>query len=351
MVMTSERRKRDPKSIVLTASQKICPFCSTRLRISQNRERTIHQLGESLRARLRDKRCPNLECPRPGLIYPPLEECTLALPGNNMGLEVVLEIGAARMREDLSFPRIHARLEERGVPIGRMTVQNQFRNYLSLVGCQAGLKDERLLRQLREQGAVLPIVDGIQFGEGEPVLYMIIDALSRRPLFGAQMLCRGADELTPFIAQIKKLGVPILAVVSDKEKGLSGAIEAALPGVPHQYCQLHYVHNAAKPMEEDLRELNAEVRRTEQDLRKIERVLHRKQRRAEEAQEPIPADLPIARKFCSAARAEAQRHSRAPFAPPSLKRHQGMEKVAKATAQARRKKGGPGNTLKRSKVF
>ncbi|MDI6793617.1 MAG: transposase [bacterium] len=104
-------------------------------------------------------------------------------------------------------------------------------------------------------GMIIPVIDGIQFGPGDPVLYLIIDALSRYPLFGKEMFCRNADELEPFIAQLKQMDIPILAVVSDKEKALVPAIKNALPGVPHQLCQIHYLGNAAKPMEDDLKAL------------------------------------------------------------------------------------------------
>ncbi len=134
-----------------------------------------------------------------------------------------------------------------------MAVQYQFRNYLALVSCQAGLTDPALIETLKEQGALVPVIDGVQFperpdlrrfrptgGEGDPVLYLIIDALSRRPLFGKELFCRSAEDLVPFIAQVNQIGVPILGAVSDKEKALVGAIAEALPGAKHQFCQLHY---------------------------------------------------------------------------------------------------------------
>ncbi len=36
------------------------------------------------------------------------------------------------------------------------------------------------------------------------------------------MVCRGAKELVPFLRQLKTLEIPLLAVVSDKERGLLG---------------------------------------------------------------------------------------------------------------------------------
>jgi hypothetical protein len=261
-----------------------------------------------------------------------------------MGLEVVLGIGAMRLREHLPFERIHAMVRGRGVAISLSGVQDQFKAYLSLVGCHAGRTDPSLLKTLKKRGYILPVIDGIQYGPGEPTLYVIVDALSRRPLFAQEMICRGADDLTPFVAQLKELGIRILAVVSDKEKGLVPAIKAALGDVRLQFCQLHYVKNVAKPMQEDLAQLNTEVRRTEEALRALERELTRKKEGADKGEMALPEDVELALEYCQAARAEARCHGRAPFAPSPLKRHEGLERVARSVARTRRKKGGLGAT-------
>jgi len=331
--------------LTLTAPQK-CPDDGSAMWIRQHRGRTVRTLSGALSLTLRDTECQVKGCPGEGRIYRPYEEPLLALPDSSFGLDVVLKIGALRLREGWSFPRIHGYLrEECGIPIGGMTVQYLHRDYLALIQCQAGATNGELRRQLRQQGGILPIIDGIQFGEGDPVLYLIIDALSRQPLFGQEMICRRAKELAPFIRQLKTLGIPILGVVSDKERGLVPAVEEALgKNVRHQYCQQHYVGNVAKKLEPELKVLGEEVRQTEAELREIQRDLLRTQKASEEAGRPAPTDLPVALDLCQAARAEARRHARAPYQPPAWKRHEGLERVARNVGQARQKKGDPGRT-------
>ena len=334
----------------LTAPQ-VCLHDGTALRIRQHRKRMVRFLTGAVKLTLRDTECPKGGCAGKGMIYHPYEESLLALPDCSFGLDVVLKIGSLRMRDGMSFPKIHAHLrEERGIPIGAMTVQYLYRNYQALIHCQTAASDGAVRELIRAQGCVLPIIDGIQFGEGDPVLYLIIDALSRQPLFGQEMMCRSAKELVPFVAQLKTLDVPIVAAVSDKERGLVPAIEEALGRkVPHQYCQQHYVGNVAKMMEPDLQLLGEEVRQTEADLRKLQRDLTRVQAACEESKKPVPEDLPVALELCQAARAEARRHARAPYHPPALERHQGLERVAKTVDEARRKKGGLGRACTGSK--
>jgi hypothetical protein len=346
--MSQSASKREMVRRVYTASQETCPHDGGRLWIVQHRVRVVHCLDQSLEVVSRDRGCPREGCPASSLRFRPPEEAALALSGSSFGLDVVTAVGAMRFREDMSFPRIHERLVERGVPISPMGVQYQLRNYLALVSCQAGVADARLVKKLKKQGVIVPVIDGVQFGEGDAVLYLIIDAISRRALFGKELLCRGADDLVPFVRQLRDLDVPILAVVSDKERGLVPAIEEALPGTPHQFCQLHYVGNAARPMEEDLQKLGAEIRLVEHALRGCERKLMRDKAAAGSGTSRAAEDLDVSLELCRAARAEARRHARAPFDPPALKRHEGIERVARATAEARRKKGGPGRTSRRS---
>ncbi len=103
-------------------------------------------------------------------------------------------------------------------------------------------------------------------------------------------------------------------------------------------------------MDDDLKTLGAEIRQTEHDLRAHERRLLRHKGDAQKKNEPVPADLGVSLELCQAARAEARRHARAPFDPPALKRHEGLERVARATTEARRKKGGLGRTSRNSKA-
>jgi len=348
--MSQIHSARVPVPRTFTASEVVCPEDGSRLWVVQHRRRVIHGLDESVAATFRDTRCMREDCPLHGRRYRPAEESMLVLPRMHFGLDVVMAVGSMRMREDASFPKIHARLAEKGVPIAPMTVQYVFRNYLALASCVAGHTDRKLLRKLRRQGGIIPVIDGVQFGEGDPVLYLIIDALSHRPLFGQEFTARAAEDLVPFIRQLNEIGVPILAAVSDKEKALVPAIAEALPGVKHQLCQVHYVGNVAKPMNEDLKALGAEIRRTEEDLRRYERKLLRDNRKAERKGEAPAADLGVSQELAEAARAEARRAARAPFDPPALRRHEGLERVADATAEARRKKGGRGRTSKSLKA-
>lgn len=337
---------RGHRRVVLTAPDQICPFCSTRLRICQHRERTVRTISEDLALVMRDKKCPSPTCPQPHLRYRSPEEPLVALPHDKLGLDVVLEVGHLRFHQHLGFPRIHTDLQTRGLPISEMGVQYQSRKYEALVACRTTASQTAMMEKLAARGFLLPIIDAVHYGAGEAVVYLIIDGLSGIPLFGQETVVRGKMELVPFIRQLNTLGLPILGVVSDKESGLAPAIAEALPGVPHQFCQRHYLSNVAKPMEQDLAALGEDVRKREEKLREFQRDLIRLETKAKEEGKPVPEDLPTALEFCEAARAAARIHGRPTTDPSPLKRHQGLKRVEQAVARAARKKGGTGGCSK-----
>src|SRR5262249_61439775 len=53
-----------------------------------------------------------------------------------------------------------------------------------------------------------------------------------------------------FLNRAKLLDWPMLAVLSDKQKGLVPAVATVLPQSRHQFCQAHYLRNLAEPLAE-----------------------------------------------------------------------------------------------------
>ena len=53
-----------------------------------------------------------------------------------------------------------------------------------------------------------------------------------------------------FLEPLKHLEWPILAVLSDKQKGLVPAVATVLPHSRYQFCQAHYLRNLAEPLAE-----------------------------------------------------------------------------------------------------
>jgi hypothetical protein len=150
-------------------------------------------------------------------------------------------------------------------------------------GGEQGLRQRLLL-----QGGIVLGVDGVQFDDRSPVLYLLWDARSGSPLFAVRMESRDTDALSGLVRQVKRMEVPVLGAVTDGEPALVSAVRRVFPEVPHQLCQTHFLKNCAKPLEADLRQVGESVAERAERVRK----LHKRVTKSLEAQSPPPQPLP-----------------------------------------------------------
>jgi hypothetical protein len=219
--------------------------------------------------------------------------------------------------------------------------------------------------------------DGVQFDDRSPVLYLAWDARSGTPLFGERKVYRGVDDLVPLLERVRDMGVPVIGVVTDKEKGLVPAVKRVFPEVPYQFCHTHFLKNCAKPLQEDLTALQASVRRRADAVREITKRVEGRDRSpdaaepdtsAAEADEqvgpnatarvegappqsaPGPNGLPAAelteadlvREIGALVRANSRVSGKAPLAPAPLERHDRLAKIEEVVRNAVKKNlGGP----------
>ena len=126
------------------------------------------------------------------------------------------------------------------------------------------------------------------------------------------------------------VGVPVLGVVSDGQTSVRRAVERALPGVPHQLCQFHFLREAAHPVFEADRHAKKELKKAVRGVRPIERAL-------EGRSDP---EAEVARGYCAAVRSAITDDGRAPLAASGLKLKARLEAVASSLDRVA-EKGGP----------
>jgi Transposase, Mutator family len=380
-------------SLVLTAQQTSCLVCQGPVHICHHRRRVVVRLDGPYRVIRRDKRCPDSECAGHSTLYRPIEDIRLALPYKMFGLDVICWVGQQHLGRSLSLRQIGRDLNDKKVPIDQTHVGELLRDYLAL--CQLSHPAEAVLQKLRAQGGIVLMVDGVQHDDRSPVLYLVWDALSGTPLLGERKEYRGEGDLVVLLEQVKKLDIPVLAVVSDKERGLFPAVQRVFPGVPYQLCQTHFLKNCAKPMETDLVNLGQSVERRVQQVRKLDRKIHRAAAKAAKASdsasessasatppsvpepvqaratppsvpEPVqaratPPSVPepvqaratppsapaplteaqLVHQFSELSRLNARVRGRAPLAPAPLERPRRLEQIRAAVQTAREKKTAP----------
>lgn len=332
MSIPTEPSDRDYFAYMFTAVEGRCSACDREQQITQWRGRHVERTNGYHLLIMRDRRCPDLACPGRAEIRRAPDEHRFALKKDIYGLDIVFEIAERRLVDDLSFEEIQRRLVAKGVPISLKTVCNAFKRFSALMSTRSA-ESEESKQQLRNQGGMIVLIDGVQFDDHSPVLYVAIDSISRRVLFAERHAVRSVEALKPLLERLKAMQVQIKAFVTDKEKGLVPAIHAVFPDVPHQFCQLHFLKRCAAPLDKPLARLGEAVDRSAEKLRKIRRALAV----APPTASPVETrEREVAEKILVASHAASKRSGRAPVKPTALERHEGLLAVAAKADEAQR---------------
>lgn len=295
----------------LSPQRVTCPHCGRRTRADYTNRRTVATLSGLTRLHLLIRRCHNADCQARKRPYRPEAEGRLALPHHEFGLDVIALVGRLRYAEHRSVPEIRTRLVARGVAVSERTVTNLLDRYDELLAV-ALADDRRLGSVLAEQGRVVLAIDGLQPDVGHEVLWVVRDCLSGEVLLAKSLLSARRADLAELLATVRDaLPVPVAGVVSDGQHSIRWAVAKALPGVPYQLCQFHYLREAAAPVFEADRHAKKVLKRKVRKIRPIERAV---EGRAGPAAEAV-------RGYCGAVRSALTDDGRPPLAASGLKLH------------------------------
>ena len=246
------------------------------MRIRYENRRTLVTLSGAVRLRLKIRRCEQVGCPRHHIPYRPEAEGAIALPQHEFGLDVIALVGGLRHREHRSVPEIHAALR------------------------------------------------------GHEVLWVVRDCLSGEVLLARSLLSGTANDLAPLLCAVAQaVGVPVAAVVSDGQTSIRRAVERALPGVPHQLCQFHFLREAALPVFEADRHAKVQLKAQIRGVRRLERAV--------EGRDDTGSQ--VVRGYCAAVRSAITEDGRAPLAASGLALKGRLAKVAASLERATAKGG------------
>ena len=280
-----------------------------------------------VRLRLVVRRCVNPACALYHEPHRPEEEGAFALPQGEFGLDVIALVGALRHAEHRSVPEIHRQLSGRGVDVSERTVTNLLDRYEELVALRLS-ENSGLREKLGEQGRAVVAIDGLQPDVGHEVLWVVRECLSGEVLLARSLLGGTQGEIAPLLREVADaLEVPIKGVVSDGQHAIRKAVGSALPGVPHQLCQFHYLREAAKEVYEADRHAKKELKKRVRGVRPIEREL-------EGREDPEAA---VIRGYCLAVRSAITDDGRPPLSASGLKLHDRLEAIRDSVERVSKK--------------
>lgn len=330
-------RPQPNREVELTSEIRRCPGCDRPLWAAYKNRRTIITLDGVTRLGVQVRRCRDRECPRFGVPIRPQSEGKFALPESEFGLDVIALVGTFRHAQHRSIPEIHAELARRGVPICVRSVTNLLDRYDELLALS--LSDPARLRRITAQaGRVILAIDGLQPDVGHEFLWVLREVISGEVLLAKSLLSSCRDDLAKLIAEVKQAlqvagepAVPIAGVISDGQHWIRDAIALALPGIPHQLCQFHYLREAARPIYESDRHAKVLLKKKVRGIRPIERAI---QGRDDDQARAI-------RGYCVAVRTSLTDDGRPPLAASGLKLRDRLAKVAESLDQVAVKRGSP----------
>ena len=165
------------------------------------------------------------------------------------GYDVIAKIGWLRQDGKEQFAAIQENLSER-VKISETRVRNLYHErYLPLLACSERQSRDQLLAIAARTGIILSL-DGLAPEGGEPQLWVVRELLSGLTLRSSWLAKQDESTFVNFLQPIAELGLPIKAVLSDKQRGLVPAVAHVFPDTKHSFCQIHYLQNAAIPIAE-----------------------------------------------------------------------------------------------------
>ena len=306
-----------------------CWICGKPMWVAYTKRRKLMTLDGLLRLHLPVRRCGNPACPRYHRPYRPEAEGSYALPHGEFGLDVIALVGSLRFAQHRSVPEIQDELTRHGVSICERSVTEQLYRYEELLALR--LADQTRLRVLlKAQGFVVLALDGLQPDVGHEVLWVLRDCVSGEVLLARSLLGATEADLAPLITEVREaIQVPIRGVISDGQQSIRNAVASALPGVPHQLCQFHYLREAAKPMYEADRHAKKELKKAVRGVRPIERALDERE----------DAEGAVVRGYCLAVRSALTDDGRPPLCASGLQLHARLTAVAESIERVEAKRG------------
>ena len=164
-----------------------------------------------------------------------------------------------RQEQRRTFAELHADVATR-VPISEAEVRYLYhQQYLPLLACLERAQLARLSAVAAQTGLLLSL-DGLAPQGGEPQLWVVRELQTGLTVRSGWLSQQDQPTFGGFLQPIADQGWRVRALLSDKQRGLEPAVAAVFPDIPHAWCQLHYLNNAAEPVAAAVEQLKVTLR-------------------------------------------------------------------------------------------
>ena len=229
-----------------------CPHCGGPLMMYNYLawDKTVQTLARVLSIASRPGHCADPTCSEHDARFLSAEGQQIALPGSTYGYDVIARIGWLRQERREIYADIQADLASR-IQISESHVRYLYQQvYLPLLACHERKHWDHLAQAAEQHGGLIITLDGLAPEGGEPQLWFIRELLTGLTLRSGWLSRFDQVTFEAFLHPLRQLPWSVLAVLSDKQRGLVPAVSTVLPGACHHFCHAHYLKNLAEPLAE-----------------------------------------------------------------------------------------------------
>jgi Transposase, Mutator family len=241
-----------------------CPHCGDVLVMCNYLawDKTVQTLDRVLSVASRPGRCPHPTCLGSRMRLLSATAQRLAVPGSTYGYDGLVRIAWWRQEYRATYREIHTELASQ-VRISESHVGYLYQQvYLPLLACHERQHRDHRAQIAHKQGGLIIALDGLAPQGGEPQIWFIRERTSGFTLRSGWLSQQDQPTFEAFLKPLTHLEWPILAVLSDKQRGLVPAVATVFPNSRYQFCQAHYLRNLAAPLAETDTAFKGELRNT-----------------------------------------------------------------------------------------
>ena len=324
----------------LVPEDRQCEICGGPEHICDHRHHRFFTLHGPVHLVSKLCRCANPACGGHHVTVSPAQELSLTMPWWSIGWDVFAWIGHRRFARHWSVPQIQAELRDSyQVVISADAIERYIARYQTMVAARH--QDPTQMAQAYQGVADLILsIDGLQPEKGHETLYVVRELRLRRVWFAEPLLSSAAPEVQRLLEQARqwaeRLGLPVRLWISDKQEAFVSGLAQVFPGVPHRYCENHFLRDLAQPVLEADSKAKVAMRRKVRGLRNIERdVLAEGPEKAETDGNGVVLD------YCAAVRGVLNDDHGGPLQPPGLKMAEALGEIQSSLQRnLEAKKGG-----------
>jgi len=281
------------KRMTLDVEDRSCPVCGRYMHVCDHRYHHLWTLQGPTQVVNRLVHCPDPSCESRGRTFSPEAALSISMPRWCLGWDVLCWLGHRRFARHWSVPQLRLELKDtHWIRLSDDAIENYIGRYQTMLAARQQ-DPEQLAEVYRDIESFVLTIDGLQPEKGHETLYVVRELMRKRVWFAEPLLSSATEEVRRLIVLARqwaeRLDKPVRVWMSDKQDAFVTAIAEECEGVPHRYCQNHFLRAVAQPVLDMDSRAKVKMRSTVRGLRAIERRVLEDRRHAA-APAPLPLD-------------------------------------------------------------